>query len=301
MDTSQVQALLTHNITQCPVCSNNQLALFKKTIWKGINLKYDICKKCSLVFLNPQMSEMNTNVFYDKYYRLVYEGSENPTDEVIKYQEGRAQYFNQIIKPYLNEIKPDGLVLDIGSSGGVLLDMMNLIVKDSTKIFGVEPGEAYRNYSNQKGYNVVGNLDEIDKSLKGKFQVITMSHVLEHIAYPVGYLEKISEYLCPKTGIFMIEVPNLYGHASFEVAHNICFTRKTLVDSIKLAGLEVVNIHSHANPLPSQRPMFLNALVKVGNQKTKPTTYPNYLVNLFYKLGPNNNPNHYKYFKTLIN
>ena len=297
---NKLQELINEQLGNCPVCNKMNNKTFKITKWKKIELKYSICKNCSLVYLNPRMNDQNTQDFYEKYYRVLYDGDAIPTQEQINYQLGRALYFKKVLDPYIISINSSDLILDIGSSAGILLDTFSELKGKNNRIMGIEPGEGYRNHSKAKGYQVFENIDSVPNQYYNKFKLITMSHVLEHLANPVDFLSFVSEKLLSNDGIMMIEVPNLYGHASFEIAHNLCYTRKTLCDTLSLASLKVINLHSHANPLTSMRPMFLNAIVQKSYDQKIPTKYPSWIVKIKYQLGPNKNPKYYKYFNKLI-
>ncbi len=49
--------------------------------------------------------------------------------------------------------------------------------------------------------------------------LISMFHVLEHLPDPVGYLSALRQKFLEPDGWLLIEVPNLYAHDCFEVAH----------------------------------------------------------------------------------
>jgi hypothetical protein len=86
-----------------------------------------------------------------------------------------------------------------------------------------------------------------------QFDVINLSHVLEHIPDPVGYLKYIKKDFLKTNGIMLIEVPNtLGGHGAFEIAHPICFIEKTIKETILSSGLGMVAITKHSQSKPNQ-------------------------------------------------
>lgn len=77
---------------------------------------------------------------------------------------------------------------------------------------------------------------------KGKFDVVVMNHVLEHVPEPVGFLQDAFRLLAPD-GIVHIAVPNidcwealLPGWTSYEPYHLTYFNRETLARVVAAAG-----------------------------------------------------------------
>ena len=90
--------------------------------------------------------------------------------------------------------------LDVGCSSGTFLKIMNEIYDCAS--LGVEPYDLFRDYSFSNGVNAV---DDISK-VKGKFDLITMVHVLEHLINPLKMLSSIADLL-EDGGYFFVEVP----------------------------------------------------------------------------------------------
>jgi len=75
---------------------------------------------------------------------------------------------------------------------------------------------------------VYPSLDDLGQADGGRFDLVSMAHVLEHIPNPVEYLSDLRERYLTPDGWLLIEVPNLYAHDSFEIAHSIAFSSHTL-------------------------------------------------------------------------
>ena len=89
------------------------------------------------------------------------------------------------------------------------------------------------------GLTVYASLEELEKAGEKHFDLISMSHVLEHLPDPVGYLVHLRETLLDPQGWLLLEVPNLYAHDSFEVAHLVSYSAHTLLQTLEKAGFEV--------------------------------------------------------------
>jgi hypothetical protein len=86
--------------------------------------------------------------------------------------------------------------------------------------------------------------------------------VLEHIPDPVGYLLELRKNFLAENGTILIEVPNLYAHDCFEVAHLVSFSRNSLVEVLKMAGLQTVQIEPHGRPRSNMIPLYISVLAR---------------------------------------
>jgi hypothetical protein len=127
---------------------------------------------------------------------------------------------------------------------------------------GVEPGKAYREYASQHGVTVYESLDEMKKKDGARFALISMAHVLEHLPDPAGYLLRLRETLLEPNGWLLIEVPNLYSHDCFEVAHLTSFSAHTLTQTLQKAGFRVIRLEPHGRPRSGIVPFYLTVLAQ---------------------------------------
>jgi len=100
---------------------------------------------------------------------------------------------------------------------------------DLSKI-GVDTGPKH-------GVNMIhGGLEEVE----GKYDIIILSHVLEHLLHPISVLEKLKEHLVD-TGIFYIAVPNIqvFHMGQIQNSHTYYFCPESLAYFVSLAGLEL--------------------------------------------------------------
>lgn len=237
----------TKTINICPNCTKKEFVPFGSRMHFNIRIYYQICNYCGLIVQNPQLTKESSDVFYQNYYRELYNGNRNPTKEEQERQDVRSQNQANCLNNYLkaNRKNNPNLILDIGSSTGAFL----LNIKEyfpNADLYGVEPGEGYREYCSNIGLKIVLDIKEFQE--KGlKFDVINISHVLEHISEPVEFLKDIKSKYLQKDGIIMVEVPNtLGGHGAFEIVHPICFTEDTLKDTLLLSGFENIEVNKHS-------------------------------------------------------
>jgi hypothetical protein len=87
-----------------------------------------------------------------------------------------------------------------------------------------------------------------------------MSHVLEHLPDPVTYLAHLRKVVLVPDGRLLLEVPNLYAHDSFEVAHLVSYSPHTLMQIVEKAGFEIVKLEKHGRPRSKLLPLYLTLL-----------------------------------------
>lgn len=143
-----------------------------------------------------------------------------------------------------------GLVLDIGSGGGRLLEDF---AGRGVWAIGVEPDAAARAVSAARGvHEIDGTAEELPDSIAdGSVRLVNLSHVLEHCIEPATALRAIHDKLAPG-GVLVAEVPN--NECAGARQHQACwhfldvprhlnfFTTASLVRMVEEAGLVVERI-----------------------------------------------------------
>ena len=90
-------------------------------------------------------------------------------------------------------------VLDFGCGDGGYLVRAKIIAR---QVVGVELEDAMREALCAEGFDVRASIDGL-----GRFDVITLFHVIEHLENPLAYLSLFAEHLQPG-GRLVIETPN---------------------------------------------------------------------------------------------
>ncbi len=248
-------------IKKCPLCQSEKNFLLDQRQFRGDQVVNRLCENCGLVFQSPRMTPDELDDFYAREYRQVYQGEEGPTKKDLFVQNGRADSLLAILSK--NKVNPKSY-LDIGCSSGILLQRF----RDhfACDVIGVEPGDAYRKYAQKQGITVYEDITDLSES---GFDLISMAHVLEHLPDPVAYLAELrKDYLTP-SGWLLIEVPNLYSHDSFEIAHMTSFSEHTLRQILSKAGFQVVALKKHGHPRSKILPLYLTALVQPQDEGVK--------------------------------
>ena len=132
--------------------------------------------------------------------------------------------------------------LDIGSGSGEILYMAR---KAGFEVTGVEPNTGYAEYTREELGLPVQNCTFEEADLpKAHFDILNLSHVLEHLPDPLASLRFLNTLLRPG-GILCVAVPDI-GHAShapwtrFHYAHIHNFSHETLKAMVLKAGFEIL-------------------------------------------------------------
>lgn len=234
-------------VDKCPLCGRGDSfwssfgtieLLEKEKLVSGVEtVSYVVCK-CGLIFHSETMTDDTRRKFYQDEYRTT---RPEATDETVSRSNIIEESFraNKIIKYLNNKIEKAERCLDIGCSTGQLIKLLK--DKYDCVAVGVEPNNVFREHATSMGLNVVENI----QSAHGKFDLIFLIHVLEHLPKPLDMLKKISELL-NDGGHLIVEVPipSLSGgavHYGFHLGHPIAFVSVTLFKMLKKAGFRPVD------------------------------------------------------------
>lgn len=248
---------MAEQVQTCPLCGGGASELFDRRIFRGQPVINRLCKGCGLVYQSPRMTDPELEAFYASEYRQVYQGTEGPTAKDLAVQSARAAALAGYLEQYVDRYERH---LDVGCSAGILLETIH--ARDGGEMVGIEPGETYRAFAQERGIQVYPSLEAFEQAGEEHCDLITMAHVLEHLPDPVGYLSRLRDKFLSQEGWLLIEVPNLYAHDCFEIAHLVSFSEHTLRQSFARAGYEVRTLKAHGAPRSKLLPLYLTALAQ---------------------------------------
>ena len=241
----------------CPLCGGLDSSLFDQRDFRGQTVTNRLCARCGCVYQYPHLTGKELDAFYEREYRQLYQGSEGPIPRDIAVQEERAVALQDFVQIHGAQFSRH---LDIGSSAGILLRQFRTAF--DTQGAGIEPGDAYRKYAQESGITTYAALEDLDQAGETRFDLISLAHVLEHLPDPIGLLRNLRQEYLTETGWLLIEVPNLYAHDCFEVAHLVSFSEHTLRQTLNRAGFTVQALENHGRPRSVRIPLYLTALAQ---------------------------------------
>ena len=243
---------------KCHLCLSENKHRFAEVDSFGFPLVYSICENCGFVYQSTQNSQAADPDFYAETYRKIYQDNPEPTAKDLWIQGKRADHLVDWVKSQGNFIPKN--FLDIGASTGTLMHTFQ--ESFGCEVMGVEPGSAYRAYAGKNGLPMVASIEDLIDLQTDRFDLISLIHVLEHLPDPVSTLSTIREALLAQNGRLLLEVPNLYVHDSFELAHLSCFSRHTLAETVRQAGFKPIIIHNHGDPRSKMLKLYITLLVE---------------------------------------
>lgn len=264
----------------CPLCGHTQSSLFDRRTFRGLVITNRICAVCGMVFQFPYKTRAELQQFYAGEYRTLYQGDEEPSARDIAIQQGRADHLLHFVEPVIKSVVRH---MDIGCSTGALLQRFKAAY--GCQMVGIEPGDAYRVYAQAQMLRVFASLEESQAASDGRFDLISMAHVLEHIPGPVEYLVNLRQNFLDGNGYLLLEVPNLYIHDSFEVAHLASFSAHTLKEMVGKAGFSVQAVQLHGRPRSRLLPLYITLLARPAQLPAISPVKPEKYVRLKRRLG----------------
>ena len=270
-------------VENCPICAAEGNVLFDQCNFKGYQVENRLCETCGCVFQSPRMDDSSLESFYTAEYRQAYQGQEGPTRKDLFVQEKRAQSLVNFLKANLGSTPGISSHLDIGASTGLLLRFSSTAF--NLEGIGVEPGDIYRQYARQLDLTMYASLEDLENASQNKYDLISMIHVLEHLPYPAAYLQQITRDYLAEDGYILIEVPNLYAHDSFEVAHLVSYSPHMLTQVLSAAGLEVITLQVHGAPRSKLLPLYITVLARRSQPVPMNSIQPEKYVVLKRRLG----------------
>lgn len=245
----------------CPICGGQKTSLFDERQLNGVPVFNRLCASCGVVFLSPRLTASEAEEFHKHEYRRIHQEWKTTIDmREITIQRLRAEALLAIFSKTVPQVRNH---LDIGCSGGLLMKAFGEFYKCKTT--GVELDAMYRPYALDQGLQVFETLNELPGSVH--YDVISMSHVLEHLPNPVEFLKVLRlDYLQPDGWLFL-EVPNLYAHDSFEPGHLISYSSHALLQVLNMAGYAVEKLTRHGMPRSRIVPLYLNLIARPGSEE----------------------------------
>jgi 2-polyprenyl-3-methyl-5-hydroxy-6-metoxy-1,4-benzoquinol methylase len=187
-----------------------------------------VCRGCGLVSHHPVPDPAEVAEFYATRYRVAYKGGWEPRRKhALRALRGALARAGRLA-PLL---PPGGRVLDVGASSGEFTYVMHRL---GFAARGIEPNRGYGDFARRTyGVAIESGGMEAAEVAPGDLDLVTLNHVLEHLADPWEALERIHGWLAPG-GVLFVEVPNLAGVRkqaanTFHAAHIWNFTPETLV------------------------------------------------------------------------
>lgn len=246
----------------CYLCGGKESRKRPGRVRDNADLEIYECRSCGLVFLSS----------FDHIHDHFYESSGMHDGEVdIGSWAVDTAWDDDRRFGFLKTLMENRSVLDFGcGNGGFLLRA----ARTAKRVEGIELEQRLQPYFRQNGLTVHAAIDYVADT----FDIITLFHVLEHIADPVDILGRLLKRLAPG-GSMIVEVPNandalltVYENEAFSQftywsPHLFLYTNSTLEMLAKKAGLKV-NYIRQVQRYPLSNHLHWLSRGKPGGHKT---------------------------------
>lgn len=227
---------------KCIVCGSTEPVKYTNT--SELDLPVYQCKQCKLYFTGNSESVIKEKISmlyhgqYWDYNKSEFSLKSDYADPVSKGKKRNWVSQYSYCESYFNKDKKT--ILEIGAGAGQASFWFE---EKGFFVTAIEPDGRNVRLINEKltnGHCTQGFIEDVE--IEGKFDVIWMSHVLEHLIRPDLFLKKIKKNL-QENGIFFIEVPNCENivtlKASINEPHTFHFSRNTLLELVKNCGYKI--------------------------------------------------------------
>lgn len=173
-----------------------------------------LSKKSGIAWTSPQMDKDLTDQFYREFFHKIYR---DPNDSISQ------RFSQQVVRSFglIKEIEQSGLVtnfegktvLDVGcAAGGMLLPFL----ERGCRVAGCDIGGTdYLDFGNKLGLNLRSSTTTELVEQRESYDIVLMSHVLEHITNPLEFLQELRSLLSDD-GLLAIEVPGIKNLVNYQ-------------------------------------------------------------------------------------
>lgn len=255
----------TELIALCPICTSSSVRCLYNDLSDYLlghtgNFVLSRCTECKHEFLSKRPTEAAIEKYYTgNYYthkpaNLAKANTKTCFNSITN---GAAKLWNMITLRSIENLKalPNQVVLDYGCGNGRTLYQMQ---KNGWIVKGFEPDVAAMNSANQLlGHGSVTNAS--DSVLRSdSYDIIILSHVIEHVHSPLQLLLKLKETL-REDGTLVITTPlagclesQLFGKywRGYECPRHIhVFSEYSLQKLSRQAGLDIIMVRPEMLPM----------------------------------------------------
>lgn len=195
--------------TECPGCGRTGVrTLFHASdrLYRTTDQSFRVveCSACRLIRLEPRPTLEELSRYYPAEYWYAPDGDTTSRMEE-RYRRLVLRDHVKFILGALEDSPPDGLLVDVGCGGGLLLRMLQ---ERGLHVLGLETSQAAAASAWRQNRVPVVRGDLANSPIpRGACAALTMFHVLEHLLDPMSYLTSAREALQPG-GRLIVQVPN---------------------------------------------------------------------------------------------
>lgn len=257
-------------VLTCPICGKKNN--FENKIKVSKKYSYIVCKACSGGLLYPLPKNKETRKRYES--ETYCSSLSSPIRNKLLGWFLRQRIYQIPSEWMISRFEP-GKILDVGCGNGEFLYELSV---NGWDVIGTDISNvACKNASKRIGNGKVKKGNFLKLNFRGKFDVISFWHVLEHLYEPRDYIRKARKLLS-NGGRLVGEVPSfdtplikLFGASYAWIIvpeHLLYFSKKSLIKLFNENGFSSVELNSPPRALLNYSLSFYNNLL---NRSVSPT------------------------------
>lgn len=237
---------------RCPICAGMNSKEVQK--YRGVSPLFEDrllrrCSDCALVYTSPMPSEQEIREYNEGYFKNAHSALELTIEQEVFFRAmagKRVRFMEKSLRKSLDECKE---VLEIGSGHGFLAEEI-LTKFEDINYFAIESDSSCHKELVRRGVTLERTFS--DK----KYDIIILSHILEHVENPIEFLGLTTESL-KDDGELFIDVPcQDWRYKEVDEPHLLFFNKMSLEYLISKSGLEIERI-SYCGQQIDQSPFSL--------------------------------------------
>jgi 2-polyprenyl-3-methyl-5-hydroxy-6-metoxy-1,4-benzoquinol methylase len=243
------------NYVACDLCGQDDYAVVLPNC-KTLDGPLVRCRHCQLIYVNPRHKNfaVDSDTVDSSARRMaVWEQYDTLWDKSLVSDNKELKHIHANFELRVRRIQKfitTGTLLDIGSGKGHALSVLR---EAGFKVQGIEPNATTAQFARQEyGLDVIQGVLLEDSFREGSFDVVTMSHLIEHLPSPNRELQKVHRIL--RTGGYLfIETPRI-DSLSFHLLgkrwrqfipdHYYFFTFRTIQSLLEQRGFAVLEMQT---------------------------------------------------------
>jgi 2-polyprenyl-3-methyl-5-hydroxy-6-metoxy-1,4-benzoquinol methylase len=234
----------------CPMCGTPAPLLYDGCrdleYFVEASSRFHRCGRCRLVFMHPRPTRAELPTLYPS----TYQNFDPPANPISRFLLDR--YYEHQCATCRRHLPAGGALLEVGCAAGDILHRMR---QQGYEVQGVDVSREACERARQRGLDVFcGTVDELETD--DRFDLVFMSHVIEHVIDPVATIAKVSSLLKPG-GVLYLETPNVgsldarlfrerWGLIHYP-RHLYLFDRATVQRLLECGGLSDVRVSWEIN------------------------------------------------------
>lgn len=195
---------------KCELCGNTPLITIAHKDRYGLPVRFQVCRNCGLVVLNPRWSLELYNKFYTEYYRSLVTEYAAPKESQKSQKSpvganNAGEYFQKLARAVqLEAILPaKPRILEIGGGVGDAASYMR--DQYDADVVIVEPNKSEAEEAEKRGFVVIADVFENAHFEIADFDLVVMLRTVDHLIDAIAAFEKMRRLLKEKKGWVLLD------------------------------------------------------------------------------------------------